>query len=261
MKKIFFALLSLYSFQAYSQDIQKRELDVVRHRKKAVDFFMHDDRNGKLSNGDVLADENEIFKKKLYKLTAQDPASLTYPFNKLREQEVYIVTSPDKKFRIYSWDTMTGGTMHFFDNVFQFQSGKKVFSLAPKYLTEQAESGPWYSELYEIDIADKKAYFGIYHLILSNSQIFQAVKAFTIENNKLNDKFELFNSGSSRLNEINFEFNFFSVVDRKERPVKLIEYNPKTKILKIPVVLDDGKVTKRFITYKFTGRYFEYKRK
>jgi len=54
-----------------------------------------------------------------------------------------------------------------------------------------------------------------------------------------------------------FEFDFFSVIDKSERPVKLIYYDKDKKTLRIPVVLDKGVVTNRFITYQFTGRYFE----
>ncbi len=61
--------------------------------------------------------------------------------------------------------------------------------------------------------------------------------------------------------KVGFEYNFFSVVDRKERPIKLILYDKTTKTLKIPVVIEDeefqnGRVTNKFISYKFDGTYF-----
>ena len=46
---------------------------------------------------------------------------LQYAFPKLREA-MYVATSPDKKFRVYSWDLETGGTMHEYDAVIQYQT-------------------------------------------------------------------------------------------------------------------------------------------
>jgi hypothetical protein len=58
---------------------------------------------------------------------------------------------------------------------------------------------------------------------------------------------------------LGFSFDFFSVVDRAERPVKLIDYNAIEKTISIPVVWENGKVTSKLIVYKFTGEYFEKK--
>jgi hypothetical protein len=56
---------------------------------------------------------------------------------------------------------------------------------------------------------------------------------------------------------ISVEFDFFSVVDRPERPLKLIKFDKTKTIIYIPVVYEDGKVTDKFIQYKFNGKYFE----
>ena len=46
-------------------------------------------------------------------------------------------------------------------------------------------------------------------------------------------------------------------MDKPERPVRLIKYDKIKKIIYIPIVLEDGKVTDRYIQYKFNGSYFE----
>ena len=56
---------------------------------------------------------------------------------------------------------------------------------------------------------------------------------------------------------ISVEFDFFSVVDRPERPVRVIKYDKSKKIIYIAIVHEDGKVTDKFIQYKFNGNYFE----
>ena len=75
--------------------------------------------------------------------------------------------------------------------------------------------------------------------------------------NTLNDGVKLIKTKSGLNNTLGFNFDFFSVVDFKERPVILIKYNPALKSFSIPVVLENGEVTDKKIIYKFTGQYFE----
>jgi hypothetical protein len=58
-------------------------------------------------------------------------------------------------------------------------------------------------------------------------------------------------------NEIYFNFEDYNDVDNGKRPLQLIRYDAKNKIIRIPVVFENEKVTKRFINYMFTYNYFE----
>jgi hypothetical protein len=100
---------------------------------------------------------------------------------------------------------------------------------------------------------NKTYYLAIKNGILSS----QGIKVFCLENGKLNDTVKIIKTTSGLKNEINFGFDFFSVVDRPERPLKLIKYDSIKKVIYIPIVRGDGKVTKKYILYKFTGEYFE----
>jgi len=257
MKHLRTTLLVFLALNTYGQKIQKQEEILLRHEKKSNYWFQNLHGTGSKNASDSLGKENNLFKKVLLNLTKTDPASITYPFSKL--ESVAIVSSPDKKFRVYSRDLRTGGTMHFYDNIFQYQTNHKVFAYSPRYAHEQAETGAWIFEIFEVNIQNKKSYLAVYNIIGSSRISYQKVKAFSIENQQLNSNFKLFKSGKNILNEIGFEFDFSSVADRPERPVRLIKYDAKTRILKIPVVLEFGKVTKKFIHYEFDGRYFIYK--
>jgi len=85
----------------------------------------------------------------------------------------------------------------------------------------------------------------------------QVLYVWSVENGKLNQSVKLIKTAEGINYYIGFEYDFFSVVDRPERPVKLIKYDKSKKIIYIPVVYDDGTVTKKFIQYKFNGKYFE----
>ena len=60
----------------------------------------------------------------------KNASTLDYKFSGLQES-MYIATSEDGNFRIYSWDTEDGGSMHRFSRVYQYRTaGGKVYSKA-----------------------------------------------------------------------------------------------------------------------------------
>ena len=75
-------------------------------------------------DGDKLEKNSDALKKALLKYGKRADI-LAFPFTKFSDH-AYVVTSRDKRLRIYSWDLESGGTMHDFDNVFQYKakSGK-----------------------------------------------------------------------------------------------------------------------------------------
>jgi hypothetical protein len=97
---------------------------------------------------------------------------------------------------------------------------------------------------------------GLYHAVFSSKDYYQGVKLFSIEKNTLNDDVRLIKTRTSIRNDLGFGFNFFSVVNRSERPLKLIYYEEDEKKLSVPVILQDGKVTKKFTVYQFNGEHF-----
>jgi hypothetical protein len=46
------------------------------------------------------------------------------------------------------------------------------------------------------------------------------------------------------------------VVDKNERPIRLIKYNNALQTITLPVVTENGDVTKKKIVYQYNGHYF-----
>lgn len=207
-----------------------------------------------LSNG---SGDSEKFEKDFTNFLSANPNSLDFSFNKLKNNPFYITTSTDGNFRHYSWDNGQGGSMRFFNEIYQWRVGGKVF-VKQVQGSEEGDSGEFSSKIYSINIQNKDYYLVITNSIFSNRDARQSVIAFFINNNQLVQA-PIFKTKTKLLSRIDVDFDFFSVVDRPERPIELITFNSKQDTLSIPVVDKDGKVTKRNILYVFNGTVLEFR--
>jgi hypothetical protein len=205
---------------------------------------------------DSLGFYNHLFDKKMEYYTTHFPATLTYPFDSLIKDGIDIISSGDSLFRIYSWDRCDGGTMHFFDNLFQFASGGKVFTKL--FVETESNPGEFYSQIFTLKANGTTYYLAIGNGIYSGRDCGQSIETYTIENHSLNDSVKLIKTREGLVNSLSIGFNFFSVVNHPERPLRLIKYDSSKKILSIPVVDDNEKVTNRYLLYQFNGKYFQF---
>jgi hypothetical protein len=252
MKRIKFLLLLfipvLFSY-SQKQNLKQIELDLLQASNKLFSFYQP-------FQSDSLDKHSEQLRNKTMEVLSKNSGTLKYPFQMLIDSNVFeIVTSEDSLFRIYSWDTWTGGTMHFFDNIFQYSYNGKVITEFLD-LTEDDPSG-FYSDIFTLRPGDKTYYLVINNGMYSTKDVVSSIQVFAIENGKLNQNVKLIKTSSGMTSMISVEFDFFSVVDRPERPVRVLKYDKSKKIIYIAIVHEDGKVTDKFIQYKFNGKYFE----
>ncbi|HQX55165.1 MAG TPA: hypothetical protein PLP07_04505, partial [Pyrinomonadaceae bacterium] len=98
--------------------------------------------------------------------------------------------------------------------------------------------------------------------ILSNPLAMQELEVFRIDGERLNTNMKMIRTNSGLTGSISFEYDFFSVVDHPERPIRLFSFDPEKKEFRFPVVLEDpkflngGRVTDKYIAYRFNGKYF-----
>ena len=184
---------------------------------------------------------------------------LSYEFPALKG-EMWVATSKDGRLRIYSWDMQTGGTMHDFDAVYQYiGKGGKVHTWATG--DDEDVAGSFFPEVFQVSSRQGPIYLATSTFIGSTSMHGQSIKVIRIKGDVLDLNAKLIRTAEGLTNSVGFGYDFFSVVDRKERPVKLFEFNEARKEFRFPVVIEDektrlGRVTDRFITYRFNGRYF-----
>lgn len=94
--------------------------------------------------------------------------------------------------------------------------------------------------------------------VLSSALSYHKVKIFSIDDGKLNDKAVLIKTKSGLKNQLGYEVDVSSQSNRdQEVPDYSIVYDQKNRIIAIPLILSNGKVTSGKIRYQFKGQYFE----
>ncbi len=224
----------------FTQNLDSIEKDLVETYAPISSFFRID--------YDSLQFYSQRFDQKISTYLEKYPSTFKHPFTQLKER-CFVTTAADGLLRIYSWDTWLGGTAHIFKSMAQFQSEETIF-------LEEIGGMGFFSEIYTVKTRQKTYYLAVSHGIFSTADAGQSLDAYTIEQNELRPV-ELFNTKGKMSTSISFEFDFFSVVERPERPLKLIKYDEQKKIISIPVIAKNGAVTELFTRYRFNGKYFE----
>ncbi|HEY2720834.1 MAG TPA: hypothetical protein VGI82_03865 [Chitinophagaceae bacterium] len=200
---------------------------------------------------DSLEFENDVFKNKLKDYLGKNPKTLKYSFKKLRDQGLEIATSADGLFRIYSWDTQTGGTAHTYENIFQFGTRAHVMSFnddTSKLSDLEGVSAALYSKVYIVKTAGGIIYLGMYDQTVGNLDLITGVMLFSTKKDKLFEP-KLLKTGNGLQSKIFYEYH------PSLQPQ--ITYNENSKTIFLPLISGSGIETRRTIKYKFTGKYFE----
>lgn len=253
-RKVNFILLSL-SFlllnKGFSQknDLMSNEIQFIKLYSKLLSFPQE--------NYDSVSYYAEKFENEFAGFIKNNPTTIDYSFKNIIDSNIcWVKTSSDKNFRIYSWDSWTGGSMHIFKTIYQWKSNDKVFFSFPHYA--EGDPGSFCSKIFTVPINNRFFYLAITNGVFSNKDMMQQISTFNIKDNQLIDTAKIFKTKSKKLNNISVEFDFFTVGDRPERPLELITYNEIENIVYIPVVNENGRVSKKNIIYKLKGGYFEF---
>lgn len=250
---VLFAVVS--SLAVFGQDEPRIERELVDALKLVGSYSIY----GGGYDEDKLTSAQAAFQEKLLKST-NSVAMLKYKFTELDEL-MSIATSADGKLRIYSWDMQDGGTMHRFARVYQYAAADGTIRSRADKAEEEGMGHGFVSDIYNVSTNEGALYIVCSTVIASGKNYMQSANLYTIDDAVLNDAVKRFKTGSGLTNKISFDYDNFSVIDREDRPEKLIVFDAKTGTLKFPVVINDqrypdGRVTDKFIGYKFDGTYF-----
>ena len=150
---------------------------------------------------DLLA---PAFKTKL-KTVLSDKRTHVYPFDRLRKH-ITVVTSADKKLRIFSWDEKTGGTAHQMTGIAQFTPPGLIGDVRVADLEYEDENGPIddviYYEIHDIQSNSHPYYLTFGWGTFGGGTHFKMIRAFEIKDNKLTFTDRIFQYKGKACNEI-----------------------------------------------------------
>ena len=203
---------------------------------------------GSNPDDEKLEKANTAFRNDLLQY-ARRPATLSYAFPRLKK-ELNIATSKDGKFRIYSWDEGTGGSMHDFSSIVQYKGSDGAVRAA------NLPSGGFFHDMFQVDGGAGAIYLGVATFIASGSLREETVRAFKITGTKVDSNVRVIRTNTGLQNSISFEYDL-STTEGKQ----LFILDPVRRSFSFPVVVEDeetpqGRVTNKRITYKFNGRTF-----
>ncbi len=262
MKKLFqivliLASLSGASLTVFAQTNEQIETKIVGHLNNLEKFSYR----GGTGDFDALERENRLLKAEILK-SGKRSATIKYDFPALTEK-MFITTSKDRELRIFSWDNQVGGSGRVFETVYQYKDKSgKVRTSSSSASGEGVVCASFVYQIFQLDTGKGRLYLASATAACSNALAVQDISLLRIDGVKLNKTLKLIKTTKGLTNSIMFEYDFFSVVDRKERPIKLFFYDETKKSFRFPVVVDDpkftngGKVTDRFISYGWDGKYF-----
>lgn len=248
--------------QAYAgSNNEKAVSKEIAHLLERIRYHKHDDT----SEGQY--DSLEVVNKRLADFiinTGQQADMINMPFGQLDSSGISILTSDDKNFRIYCWNTETGGTMRFFNALVQYHSGNGIKTAVLNRIdaaesAEDFDPGYWYHQLYTVKGNSGKAYYlPLYVGIYSGRDRLDGIKAYTIDNGELNDSVQLFKTTKASINTIEYAYDAFnSYKDKNDGERPTIHLNEEKTKVYIPVISEE-KFTGKWLIYVFNGEQFVY---
>jgi len=186
----------------------------------------------------------------------EEPASFAFPFKAASKEGLSLVSSPDNKMRIYSWDG-GGGTLRFFTSLAQYKvSGDrkiKLLILHPKHHPMRCEKDIDAGWNYDKIRIVKTAHGGPIYLASGYGQYSTfgrglSVEAYYIRDDSLSSA-PVFKKGETLASNISASLigGFGS-----------IEFSENLRTIEIPESDKDCMRTGRVLSYKFDGEIFKF---
>lgn len=240
---------------SFTPEVEKIEFQSIEALEdKALDLHLKAWAEGNKADTDLVSDYIEY----MQNLIKTRPDTMTYPFRILvGDGALETATSSDNKLRFYSFNTEMGGSMQFYDTIYQTKDSGvvKVTEVAKE---REGDNGYFVSDIYTFKAETQTYYVVIANRIASNRDLAQTAFAYIIKNGVL-EPVDLFKTAKRTYKDIAVKYNFFSAIDtHDERPIRVIRYDYDNKQLLFALIDEAGNVTDRNLIYQWTGSEFKY---
>lgn len=234
-------------------DINKTDAEIARRLKRISSLAANpsgDPKALETANSELLSYMRKVCTNK---------ALLTDSLKQAKNNGLMLAGSSDGKLRYFTWDTMTGGTMHFYDSLVAYQGGNQTFCKELNNVSSADEGNPGVCYTQVDSIADKSGktvYLVRSQGIYSGRDHSLSIDSMSINGNELKPV-PFFFTKTKRLSSIGYSVSSSDYDPSKE----LIQLTDQNRTLKIPVVTTDGQATGRFLKYRFDGNKFVFQEK
>lgn len=207
----------------------------------------------RLEQYDSLEIANKAFQDELLKRTSIEADELQL----LKDLGLEVVEANDKMLTIFSWDTYLGGTMIDYDNVFWYQTPSGIKATTLVVNSEDAQGEASFFDIQEINDGTKTYYLALNINKFSVKDVQEQIRAFSIVGEELELENPIFvNKNGEKSSSLEFNYDFFSVLDNENLEHKSLEYNKDTKTITFPETREDGEVLNKVKTYTWNGKNF-----
>jgi hypothetical protein len=183
-----------------------------------------------------------VMSKMLANYIAEHPTTMRMSFKTLDDDGLKIISSADKKLRIYTWDMETGHEEHEYSGVYQFETAKGI-----KAHVWESNNGI-VSDIFIVN-GDKKYYLTVISAILSAKDAMKAVDEYVIEGDELTSATIIPTPG------IKYTYDYSANFDYKKMKEDYVIKFDKQRLY-VPTPDHEGKLN-GWNVYKFNGEKFE----
>ncbi len=207
---------------------------------------------------DTLVNINKRMDAYLKQVCVAVPTTISANFPKAKEKGLNYVTSDDKKFRLYSWDSKSsGGTMQILYDVAQYKTGDNVKVVSIEDIDGYGgDPGIKYASVKTLKNKDNTSIYLVMDAPRgTDGSVTGGVIAYTIAHDSLKT-IPLFETKTKTYDYISFTCSNRSFFDMEQSGYKPgIVFDKKKQTLKVPIVLGET-CTRDYLTYKYDGNRF-----
>lgn len=146
-----------------------------------------------------------------------------------------------------------GGSMRIYKELYQWKGNDKVFVKTPKYMDGNDEGCLCY-DMYTVLIKDQTYYLAGKLTVASGRDRAYSISAYRIDGEKLLDSVKRFKTKTELLNTIDVVVDLGNIIEPYERDDEFISYDPKTKIVYVPLINGKSQLTSKDLLYQLKGR-------
>nr|WP_199156579.1 hypothetical protein [Pedobacter sp. ASV2] len=257
LTSISFLFILFATDNALGQSIKTIEKDLVTKIKNVNHWAANYTYTEQVDRDKELTKANQVLAKSLLDYTSKNVGTFNYDFPQLKKHGMSIVSSSDKKFKIYSWDDGQGGTERFWEVIYQYKTTNSIKS-SHRVRKYNEDVAGYFTKIENAVLNNKIYYLAFYRSTYMSSYYGQTVQFFCFTKDELITDAPLIKS-SNKINS-DIRIAYWPIIQQKNKD--LIAYNDISKTITIPLSEDKHNengyytVINKMQTYKFNGRYF-----